>query len=219
MALPLHRILLHPRTGLPLRAVGLRRDGRPIWPVLGAAPDDDDDDDGDGDKDDDAKLGDAGTAALRKERQRAAKAEKALKEAQAKLQEANDRDKSEVDKAKDAAAAAERRAEEAERKLLRAEVAADKGLTPGQAKRLVGDSREELEADADELLESFGKAGAKPDDDGDDGKTKGSRPGAKPAGKPKEKLAPGEVPDRKDDDEDDMSKVADEVFRSSRGGL
>lgn len=34
-ALPTHRGLRHPLTGRPLRAVGVRRDGRPIWPVLG----------------------------------------------------------------------------------------------------------------------------------------------------------------------------------------
>lgn len=38
---------------------------------------------------------------------------------------------------------------------LRAEIAAEKGLTLKQAKRLTGTSREELEADADDLLESF----------------------------------------------------------------
>lgn len=43
---------------------------------------------------------------------------------------------------------------------LRAEVVAAKGLTPAQAKRLSGASREELEADADELLEAFPTNGA-----------------------------------------------------------
>lgn len=37
-ALPTHPRLLHPLTGRPLRAVGVRRDGRPIWPVLGGDP-------------------------------------------------------------------------------------------------------------------------------------------------------------------------------------
>jgi hypothetical protein len=66
---------VHPYTRL--RAIGLRRNGTPIWPVMGGAPDDDGDDDssGDGDSDDsddpddqgdgDAdKLGDAGKKAL-----------------------------------------------------------------------------------------------------------------------------------------------------------
>ncbi|MFY1588985.1 hypothetical protein ACN267_31345 [Micromonospora sp. WMMD734] len=65
---------VHPYTGLT--AIGLRRNGQPIWPVRGGAPDDDDsgtgDDDGDtGDGDGDAQvggdaddLGDAGKRAL-----------------------------------------------------------------------------------------------------------------------------------------------------------
>lgn len=48
--------------------------------------------------------------------------------------------------------AAERRAAEAESQLARLSVAVEKGLTPGQAKRLIGNSREELEADAEDLL-------------------------------------------------------------------
>lgn len=39
--------------------------------------------------------------------------------------------------------------------LLRVEVANDRGLKPSLAKRLRGSTREELEQDADELLELF----------------------------------------------------------------
>lgn len=42
---------------------------------------------------------------------------------------------------------------------LRLEVALDKGLTKVQAKRLLGTTVEELEADADELVASFGSTG------------------------------------------------------------
>ena len=52
-------------------------------------------------------------------------------------------------------AAAEKRAADADARALRLEVAFEKGLTPAQAKRLVGGSREELEADADEILRDF----------------------------------------------------------------
>lgn len=45
---------------------------------------------------------------------------------------------------------------QSEARALRAEVANAKGLTPSQAKRLVGDTLEELEADADELLKDIG---------------------------------------------------------------
>ncbi len=83
---------------------------------------------------------------------------KANKEAETlrlKLQEFEDRDKSEAQKLAERAEAAEKRATELETRALRLEVAAEKGLTPAQAKRLVGSTREELAADADELLETF----------------------------------------------------------------
>jgi hypothetical protein len=50
----------------------------------------------------------------------------------------------------------ERQAKDSESRALRAEIANAKGLTPNQAKRLVGETREELEADADELLADIG---------------------------------------------------------------
>jgi hypothetical protein len=80
---------------------------------------------------------------------------KANKEAEAlrsKLKEFEDRDKSEVDKLNERLSAAEARALDAERY----EVALEKGLTRTQAKRLIGTTREELEADADELLADLG---------------------------------------------------------------
>jgi len=39
--------LVHPRTGIPVTPIGYRRNGAPIWPVIGGAPDDDDDSGGD----------------------------------------------------------------------------------------------------------------------------------------------------------------------------
>jgi hypothetical protein len=51
---------------------------------------------------------------------------------------------------------------------LRAEVAADKGLTLKQARRLQGSTRDELEKDADELLTEFG--GGNGDGQGDEGR-------------------------------------------------
>lgn len=50
----------------------------------------------------------------------------------------------------------ERQAQDAEARAMRSEVANAKGLTPTQAKRLVGSTREELEADAAELLADIG---------------------------------------------------------------
>lgn len=49
----------------------------------------------------------------------------------------------------------ERQAKESESRALRAEIANAKSLTPNQAKRLIGSTREELEADADELLKDI----------------------------------------------------------------
>lgn len=91
---------------------------------------------------------------------------KANKEAEAlrlKLKEFEDRDKTELERLTERAEAAERAAAATEVKALRLEVAAEQGLTPAQAKRLVGETREDLEADAKELLATF-----KPADSGDD---------------------------------------------------
>ncbi len=83
---------------------------------------------------------------------------KANKEAETlrrKLQEFEDRDKTEAQKLAGRAEAAEKRAADLETRSLRLEVASERGLTSAQAKRLVGSTREELEADAVELLETF----------------------------------------------------------------
>jgi DNA repair exonuclease SbcCD ATPase subunit len=73
----------------------------------------------------------------------------------ARLDELETANQTEGERQAQALAAAERRAIEAEAKVLRLEVAANKGLTPAQAQRLVGNTLEELQDDADELLASF----------------------------------------------------------------
>ncbi|WP_435109399.1 hypothetical protein [Nocardiopsis synnemataformans] len=83
---------------------------------------------------------------------------KELEDKATRLDELENANKSEQQKAQEAAAALEKRATAAEQRALRLEVAAAKGLTTAQAKRLVGSTQEELEADADELLETFGTA-------------------------------------------------------------
>lgn len=83
---------------------------------------------------------------------------KELEEKANKFDELENANKSEQQRATEAREAAEKRAIAAEQRALRLEIAAEKGLSPAQAKRLVGSSREELEADADELLETFGTA-------------------------------------------------------------
>jgi len=52
--------------------------------------------------------------------------------------------------------------------VMRLQVALDKGLTLRQAKRLVGKTLEELEADADDILDTFGGSGKSGSDDDDD---------------------------------------------------
>lgn len=100
---------------------------------------------------------DAGAkAAVAAERKARRDAEKAANDLRAKLKELEDRDKSESEKLAGKIAEAEKRATDAEARALRMEVASAKGLTAAQAKRLVGASQEELEADADELLSTFG---------------------------------------------------------------
>lgn len=130
--------------------------------------------------------------ARKHEAQAKANADKAKK-----LDELEDASKSEVEKATAKVTEAEKRAQEAELRALRLEIAAEKGLTPAQAKRLVGTNREELEADADELVETF-----KPDDNG------GKQP---PPGKPKENLRGGSDPT--EDPEPDLRKVVDKIPR------
>jgi hypothetical protein len=59
---------------------------------------------------------------------------------------------------------------------LRLEVALDMGLTAVQAKRLQGNTKEELEADAKDLLDSFGASGETGDEDEDGGDGPRTRP-------------------------------------------
>lgn len=83
---------------------------------------------------------------------------KELEEKASRLDELENANKSEQQRATEAREAAEKRAVDAEQRALRLEVAAEKGLTAVQARRLIGSTKEELEADADELLETFGTA-------------------------------------------------------------
>jgi hypothetical protein len=142
------------------------------------------------------ELGEAGKKALQQERRARKAAEKELEEIKARLQGIEDKDKSESDKLREAAATAEKKAQDAELRAMRLEVATEKGLTPAQAKRLVGATKEELESDADDFLESI-----KPDESG--------KP---PGGKPQEQLRGGGDP-TDTPEEMDPRKLADMVPR------
>lgn len=166
VVLPTHPYLRHPLTGDPLRAIYRTRAGRLVWPVIGASePPADPAEPPAGDPPAPAEppapsddLGDAGKKALASERAARKAAEAELAKYRKAEQEKADADKSEAEKR----AAAETRAEQAELRVLRLEVGADKGLTPKQAARLVGTTREELAADADELITTFGAAAKEP---------------------------------------------------------
>lgn len=87
--------------------------------------------------------------ALSRKNEEAAKNNSAAAQKLAELENAN---KSEIEKATARAEAAEKERDAIRVDALRNAVALSKGLTPTQAKRLVGTTQEELEADADELL-------------------------------------------------------------------
>lgn len=87
-------------------------------------------------------------AMSRKNEERAKANENAAK----RLSEIEESQKTEIEKAVARADEAERRAHIIELESTRNQVALSKGLTPSQAKRLIGSTLEELEADADELL-------------------------------------------------------------------
>lgn len=119
--------------------------------------------DNEGASNDDA-LGEAGKKALNAEREARKEAEKRLKELDARVKEFEDRDKTEQERAQEhlerltgdldatrASLAA------AELNLARVEVAHAKGIPTELVPRLRGETREELEADADALLEIVGK--------------------------------------------------------------
>ena len=123
---------------------------------------------------------------------------KANADAAKKLADMEDADKSEVQKLTDKATLSDKAAADAQHELARLRVAMRKNLTEAQAKRLIGTTEEELEADADELLDSFGS------------KEAGSETG-KPT-RPKERLRSGAAPDE-EPDETDPRKLAAMVPR------
>lgn len=109
----------------------------------------------------DAKAPDWLERELKKVRAEAAKYRtdnKALAEKAARLDELEGSTKSDLEKLTERASTADQRAAEAEARALRLEVAFDKGLSPKQAARLQGTTKEELQADADDLIEAFGAA-------------------------------------------------------------
>lgn len=135
-------------------------------------------------------------AKIAKVNSEAANLRKRLKEAEDNLKAVSDKDKSAEEKEAEKVRTLEGRATTAESQVARLTVALKKGLTLSQAKRLVGETEEELEADADELLETFGKPEER----------------KAPAGKPKEKLKGGGSPSE-EPQETDPAKLAARIRR------
>ena len=84
--------------------------------------------------------------------------QKANKEAETlrlKLKEFEDRDKTDAQRLQEERDALKLERDTLALENLRREVAEEKGLTPAQARRLVGSTREELEADADDVIATF----------------------------------------------------------------
>ena len=127
------------------------------------------------------------------------KANKEAEQSRLKLKEIEDRDKTEAQRLADTNRDLEERAAKAEAKVLRLEVCQERGLPMSMVNRLHGTTKEELEADAEDLLEAF-KSG-----------TDSQPPG--PTGRPKERLRPGAVPEA-EPEETDPSKLAALVPRS-----
>lgn len=112
--------------------------------------------------------------------------------------------KAELEKANGRADKAEADAKKERDRADRLEVAMDKGLTPAQAKRLQGESKEELEADADEILELFGAPKGSDEDDEDED-------GVRTTPRARVNLTNGGDPDQRVDSEPDYDKIAAEI--------
>jgi len=113
-----------------------------------------------------------------------------------KVKEHEDASKTESEKAAERAAQAEKTAATATVEAARLRVALKKGLTEAQAKRLIGDSEEDLAKDADELLASF--------------KSEGDETSHRTT--PRERLRPGAAPSA-EPEENDPAKLAAKVER------
>jgi len=159
-------------------------------------------------------LGDAGKKALDAERKARRDAENALKTAEkelADLKADSDSTKSEMDKVLAKIDGLEKRAADAERKALVAEVSQAKKLPAAIAGRLSGTTKEELEADADELIEALG-LGEKEEEK----EETPSGPGAKPSPLtgPREKLRSGSSNDG--DETPDYDKIAEGILSKNK---
>ncbi len=104
--------------------------------------------------DDDEPLGEAGLKALRQERQSRKDAQKKAKALQEEVESLKNQTSENSDADKEIASL--------KADVARLQVALKKGLTEAQAKRLIGNTVEDLEKDADDLLASFSSGQTNP---------------------------------------------------------
>jgi hypothetical protein len=168
----------------------------------------DDPDDSDKDPADKPELGDPGKRAIDAMKRERNAALKELRQLREEVKAFKDKDKTEAQRLAESAEEAKTRAGKLEtdlRKLTTAMERAPEGATLAQiravAKRLSGDSEEELEADADELFELLA-----PKSTSDDGKR------SAPAGKPTPTLRGGGDPED-EPEEMDPRKLAGLIGR------
>lgn len=151
------------------------------------------------------ELGDGGRKALAAERKARRDAEKAAKALQVKLQEIEDADKSEVEKLRGQVEGLTKQAEAAQAKADRFEVAAAKGLSLAQARRLVGSTKEELEDDADAMRAELGLDKDDSDESDDKNEEKDEA-----VGRPRERMRSGAS--NEEDEAPDAGKLADSIL-------
>lgn len=221
--LPVHPTLLDPRTGEPLEAIGVIN-GKVIWPMMGGAPDEDDDDQDDDGGDDEGQEPDddtdddgqddggqgKGKRALHKKNSENRNLRQRLTRAEEDAQKWRDyqaSQKTDQEKQADRLTEAETRLGTVENENVRLRIALDKGLTLKQALRLVGDTEEELTADADEFLAELGVTTDKTD------KT------SKVKNRPRTALKGGGRPDDEPDETDPRKLAAAVPRRGGRGGF
>jgi hypothetical protein len=116
-----------------------------------------------------------------------------LKPLAEKARELEDAGKSDLERLTAELQSHQSRAQKAETDLIRLRVALRKGLSEVQAKRLLGNTEEELESDADDLLASFKPVEPAPPEEKAEDEEPDRDPN--PRRRPQERLRPGAVPD------------------------
>lgn len=150
---------------------------------------------------DESELPEWAKATLKKARDEAAKYRTQVRELEPKARKADEfeeTNQTEIEKRDKRIAELESSNTSLTQAAIRSEIAAEKGLTPAQAKRLAGSTREELEADAEELSALFKGTTSEPIN-----------------GKPRENIPRGGGDPEIEVTETDPAKLAAAVPRSS----